>query len=134
MPPKENNPLLVKEFKPWYFLLGGLFSLGVIYGTLNARIEKSESFEKESKVIHVDLDEKSIGRHEKSLEYTNEKFKELREVIRLHGTKTDNMHIEVIKLTTTLEITRDDVKSIKNLLIEMNKNKLIEMNKKNKGH
>ena len=53
MPPKENNTLLVKEFKPWVFLLGGLFSLGVIYGTLNARIEKSESFEKESKVIQA---------------------------------------------------------------------------------
>lgn len=133
MPPKENNPLLAKEFKPWVFLLGGLFSLGVIYGTLNARIDKSESFQEDAKIIHVDLNEKSIVRHEKGLNYTNEKFKELRDVIRVHGTKQDLMKMEVIKLTTISEITRDDVKSIKTLLIEMNKNKLIEMNK-NRGH
>ena len=88
MPPRENNPLLAKEFKPWVFLLGGLFSLGVIYGTLNARIDKSELFQEDAKVIHSELNEKSILRHEKGLNHTNEKFKELREVIRVHGTKT----------------------------------------------
>ena len=127
MPTKTSNEGMIKEFQPWIFLLGGLFSLGVIYGTLRSSITDLELFESDAKTIHSELNEKSILRHEKGINYTNEKFKELREVIRVHGTKTDLMHVEVIKLTTTSDIMKDDVKSIKNLLIKMNENK-------NKGH
>ena len=100
-----------------------------LYG-IPSSITKLEVFEDDAKVIHAELNEKSIIRDEKGLKHTIEKFNELREVIRMHRTKTDLTHEKVIKLETVADLTRDDVKSIKNLLIEMNKNKLIEMNKR----
>jgi len=141
MPTKSDTGVgNIKEFQPWFFVLGGIFSLGVIWGSLNYKIEKYANFQEESKEIHKDLNQKSIHRHEKSLGHTNDRFNELREVIRLHRNKTDSTHEKVIELSVNqgmlqknVSDTKQEVKDNKVILEKMLQisNEILKQNRKN---
>ena len=138
MPAKADTGVgNIKEFQPWLFVLGGIFSLGAIWGSLNYRIEKYANFQEESKEIHKQLDKKTIDRHETSVSHTNDKFTELRDVIRLHKNKTDSTHEKVIELSVNQGMlqknvtdTKQDVKDNK-VILEKMYNELLKQNRKN---
>jgi len=138
MSPKTDTGVgNIKEFQPWLFVLGGIFSLGAIWGSLNYKIDKHANFQEESKEIHRQLDLNSIHRHEKSISHTNDKFLELRDVIRLHKNKTDSTHEKVIELSVNQGMlqrnvtdTKQDVKDNK-VILEKMYNEILKQNRKN---
>ena len=70
MPPKNTAGAgVVKDFQPWFFIIGGIFSLGVICGVLNSRIEKKEAFQDTQKHTNetVSIKEKVIELQEEAL-------------------------------------------------------------------
>lgn len=136
MPPKNTAGVgVVKDFQPWFFIIGGIFSLGVIWGVLNSRIEKNEDFQDTQKHTNEILDNNSIERHEKSILHTNQKFKELRDDLRLHRDKTNSTHEKVIELSVSQNMTQKNVTDVKEdvkenkIILEKMYNEIIKQNR-----
>lgn len=118
----------IKEFQPWFFIIGGIFSLGVIWGVLNSRIEKTEIFQDKQTHTNEILDSNSIKRHDKSILHTDQKFKELRDDLRLHRNETGAIKEKVIELSVTQNMTQRDVKENKAILEKMY-NEILKQNR-----